>query len=322
MKRKILTALALFLVLALACSGICFAETDDTPFFAEEKGFAFTSPHTYDPFVSYVHCDAPSITPVNWIGSMSAPEITKSLPDTAGMVKYTISNRLQSGISLLIPDPNDFSWWENSNLGYTWEDYMFFDYTTGQELNADENQVDVKENTRNATIIQIGDKSYEISTLQDKRDVFEGDEVIAREGDRWLFSVPIDLTVVNEITAPVDYDGIVIGIQCKEPSREYGYYDDWEYWDDFDFIQNWEFIRLKDYAAYETLKVGSHGQSARQLQQRLVDLGYLSGGVDGDYGNGTAKAVSAFQTAAGLEATGIADDGTLRALFSADAPRK
>ena len=38
MKRKILTALALFLVLALACSGICFAETDDTPFFAEEMG--------------------------------------------------------------------------------------------------------------------------------------------------------------------------------------------------------------------------------------------------------------------------------------------
>ena len=71
---------------------------------------------------------------------------------------------------------------------------------------------------------------------------------------------------------------------------------------------------------YATLQKGSKGEDVRALQQRLKDLGYLSGTVDGDFGKGTAGAVSAFQTKAGLEATGIADDATQKALFADDAP--
>ena len=41
-------------------------------------------------------------------------------------------------------------------------------------------------------------------------------------------------------------------------------------------------------------------ESIRDMQQRLVDLGFLKGGVDGAYGPGTSAAVGAFQKAAGL----------------------
>ena len=76
-----------------------------------------------------------------------------------------------------------------------------------------------------------------------------------------------------------------------------------------------------DENTYETLKVGSYGTPVKDLQQRLADLNYLErSGVDGSYGNGTAKAVSSFQAAAGLEETGIADETTQKALYSDDAP--
>ena len=69
--------------------------------------------------------------------------------------------------------------------------------------------------------------------------------------------------------------------------------------------------------AYPTLENGSKGQDVQKLQERLKSLG----SADGVYGNGTAGAVSAFQSAAGLDATGVADEGTQTALFADDAPR-
>ena len=70
-----------------------------------------------------------------------------------------------------------------------------------------------------------------------------------------------------------------------------------------------------------TLQKGSKGDDVKKLQQRLKDLNYLSGSVDGDYGNGTASAVSAFQKEAGLSETGIADEATQKALYADDAPK-
>lgn len=72
---------------------------------------------------------------------------------------------------------------------------------------------------------------------------------------------------------------------------------------------------------YETLSKGSKGEKVKALQQRLKDLNYLSGSVDGDFGNGTASALKGFQQEAGLEATGIADEETQIALFAEDAPK-
>ncbi len=73
--------------------------------------------------------------------------------------------------------------------------------------------------------------------------------------------------------------------------------------------------------AYTELERGSKGDDVKNLQQRLKDLGYLSGAVDGDYGGGTSSAVSSFQNQAGLAVTGKADVETQEALFAADAPK-
>ncbi len=73
-------------------------------------------------------------------------------------------------------------------------------------------------------------------------------------------------------------------------------------------------------AAYATLQKGSKGDDVQAMQQRLKDLGYLKGKADGDFGNGTEKAVTAFQKKAGLPQNGIADDATQKALFADDAP--
>lgn len=61
--------------------------------------------------------------------------------------------------------------------------------------------------------------------------------------------------------------------------------------------------------------IALYRETVRATQQRLVDLGFLKGGVDGAFGPGTRSAVEAFQKAAGLQATGTPDVRTLMALF-------
>ena len=58
------------------------------------------------------------------------------------------------------------------------------------------------------------------------------------------------------------------------------------------------------------LTAGMRGEEVVPLQQKLRTLGYLAGSADGDYGAGTEGAVAEFQRAAGLEATGQADEIT------------
>ena len=73
--------------------------------------------------------------------------------------------------------------------------------------------------------------------------------------------------------------------------------------------------------AFEVLQKGSKGDKVKQLQTRLQELKYLSGSADGDFGNGTKSAVSAFQSAAGLNSDGIVTEETWNALFAEDAPK-
>ena len=69
------------------------------------------------------------------------------------------------------------------------------------------------------------------------------------------------------------------------------------------------------------LRPGALGDSVKELQQRLLDLGVrVRGGADGVFGPATAQAVKAFQTSRSLEATGIVDDATATALGSEAAP--
>ena len=72
-------------------------------------------------------------------------------------------------------------------------------------------------------------------------------------------------------------------------------------------------------ALAEEFTEGSRGDEVERFQQRLSDLGYLSGSVDGIYGKQTTQAVSAFQDLNGLTVTGTADAATQAAVFSAQA---
>lgn len=69
-----------------------------------------------------------------------------------------------------------------------------------------------------------------------------------------------------------------------------------------------------------TLQNGDSGEDVVTLQQRLIDLGYLSGATDGVFGNKTAEAVRLFQQEVGFAQTGIAGSDTQRELFSKSAP--
>ena len=73
-------------------------------------------------------------------------------------------------------------------------------------------------------------------------------------------------------------------------------------------------------SGYTALEKGDSGSQVGNMQARLIELGWLSGKADGDYGNDTKKAVAAFQAAAGLSATGSASVDTLTLLYSKIAP--
>ncbi|MGN0747213.1 MAG: peptidoglycan-binding protein [Aristaeellaceae bacterium] len=67
--------------------------------------------------------------------------------------------------------------------------------------------------------------------------------------------------------------------------------------------------------AYKNLQMNSKGDQVKRLQQRLIELGYLTGEADGAFGRQTYNAVIAFQKANGLSADGVAGDATQTMLF-------
>ena len=61
-------------------------------------------------------------------------------------------------------------------------------------------------------------------------------------------------------------------------------------------------------------KYGSTGEEVTEIQQRLTELGYYSGSIDGKFGANTKSAIIEFQKDNNLNADGIAGDKTLKAL--------
>ena len=64
---------------------------------------------------------------------------------------------------------------------------------------------------------------------------------------------------------------------------------------------------------------GAQGQEVRDLQQKLTDLGYSTGPVDGAYGPITQSAVRQFQLSNDLPTSGTVDEATAARLGSPDA---
>ena len=63
-----------------------------------------------------------------------------------------------------------------------------------------------------------------------------------------------------------------------------------------------------------SLRIGDSGSGVRSMQQRLIELKYLTGGADGIFGPGTFLALQAFQTKNKLQSDGIAGKLTLAKL--------
>lgn len=72
---------------------------------------------------------------------------------------------------------------------------------------------------------------------------------------------------------------------------------------------------------YKTLQKGDKSDDVKKLQQRLIDLNYLDGKADGDFGNMTKQAVERFQAAVNQQVSGIANEATQKALYAEDAPK-
>lgn len=75
-------------------------------------------------------------------------------------------------------------------------------------------------------------------------------------------------------------------------------------------------------SASTTLKLGDKGDAVKRLQQRLKDLGYLTGSVDGSFGQATEQAVRDFQAANGLTVDGKAGTRTQTVLYGSGAKKK
>ncbi len=65
-----------------------------------------------------------------------------------------------------------------------------------------------------------------------------------------------------------------------------------------------------------TVRFGDRGPNVQLLQQKLQERGFLSGSIDGIFGNGTLRAVKAFQAFAGVAVDGVVGQSTWRALLT------
>ena len=66
--------------------------------------------------------------------------------------------------------------------------------------------------------------------------------------------------------------------------------------------------------ALADLSRGSRGEDVRQLQQMLIDIGFLADNADGIFGKKTQAAVKSIQRYWCVEETGIADEGVINDL--------
>ena len=67
---------------------------------------------------------------------------------------------------------------------------------------------------------------------------------------------------------------------------------------------------------YSNLIEGANGESVRQLQTRLVSLGFATGSPNGDYGATTSASLKLFQSANGMEPNGVASVYVQAVLYS------
>ena len=70
--------------------------------------------------------------------------------------------------------------------------------------------------------------------------------------------------------------------------------------------------------SYKNLSQGDRGDNVKKVQERLIELGYLTGKADGAYGGQTRRAVLRFQYYNGLNQDGVAGRATQTILFESE----
>lgn len=80
-----------------------------------------------------------------------------------------------------------------------------------------------------------------------------------------------------------------------------------------------ELLEEEEYIERPTVQRGDKGDEAKAVQEKLIELGFLAGAADGDFGKKSEAAVKLFQKANGLEETGIADSMTQHVMYSSRA---
>lgn len=80
--------------------------------------------------------------------------------------------------------------------------------------------------------------------------------------------------------------------------------------------------RTPDLSKDYYLQSGSSGAKVKTLQNRLIELGWMDGKADGEYGGATEYAVKAYQKKVkGLYDDGVAGPDTLKSIYSNSAPK-
>ena len=67
------------------------------------------------------------------------------------------------------------------------------------------------------------------------------------------------------------------------------------------------------------IRKGEHSDRVMAVQERLKELGYYAGAIDGQFGSGTEEAVRLFQRQNGLDVDGIIGTQTLTAVMDENA---
>lgn len=75
-------------------------------------------------------------------------------------------------------------------------------------------------------------------------------------------------------------------------------------------------LEEEEYIERPTVQRGDKGDEAKRVQEKLIELGFLAGVADGDFGKKSEAAVRLFQKANAIEETGIADSMTQHIMYS------
>lgn len=151
----------------------------------------------------------------------------------------------------------------------------------------------------------------------ERAEVYDYDfSFVSKEGAEYEYAYAAGIdSELNAVYEGASVEGYVVGLIKKNDQPLLVYLKDAEnpLWFD---LNSRAPVRIDEEEVLTTLMRGDINEDVRVMQQALIDMGYLEGAADGNFGRKTEAAVGAYQAAMGLRATGIADSATLKLILS------